>query len=444
MESSLSYEILAILCLIIANGYFALSEFSIIASRKSKLVSKLEDGSKSAKAALDLHNTPEKFLATVQVGITLFATLAGVFGGATLVTSIEEILLDLPLTYISGSAGPFSVAIVAILITIVSVIIGELVPKYIALSNPERYAQFVARPITLFIKCTSFFSIALSKSASLILKMFGITSSNGQTVASEDEINQMIFEGKQKGVFDETEERLIKSVFDFADSTVRRAMTPRIDVEALDINANQKIIFEVISQNGYSRYPIYDNNIDKIVGVLYTKDIIIHKVNPELIILADLLRDPLFVPDSMPLSKLLNIFQKKKQHIAIVLDEFGGTAGIITLEDILEELVGEIQDEYDVEREPLVKHSDNIVFAEGSVWVGAINEMLNSKLPEDKAETIAGLVLDYVGAIPKKDYELIIDDVKIVVLEEEDNRLTRLKIELLKDNQTNNGNSKER
>ncbi len=432
MESTLTYEILAILCLIIANGYFALSEFSIIASRKSKLISKLEDGSKSAKAALDLHNTPEKFLATVQVGITLFATLAGVFGGATLVKSIEAIILEIPIEYISDSSGTFSVAIVAILITIVSVVIGELVPKYIALSNPERYAQFVARPITLFIKLTSFFSNSLSKSATLILKLFGISTSNGQTVVSEDEINQMIFDGKQKGVFDETEEKLIKSVFDFADSTVRRAMTPRIDVEAIEINSDQKTIFETISQNGYSRYPLYEDNIDKIVGVLYTKDIILHKVNPELIILTDLLRDPLFVPDSMPLSKLLNIFQKKKQHIAIVLDEFGGTAGIITLEDILEELVGEIQDEYDVEREPLVKHSENIVYAEGSVWVGAINEMLNSKLPEDRAETIAGLVLDYVGTIPKKDYEVIIDDVKIVVLEEEDNRLVRLKVELLK------------
>lgn len=443
MESSLTYEILAILALIIANGYFALSEFSIIASRKSKLVSKSEDGSKSAKAALDLHSTPEKFLATVQVGITLFATVAGVLGGVTLVKSIETILLEVPFQYISSSAKPFSVAIVAILITIISVVIGELVPKYLALSNPERYAQFVARPITLFIKLTSFFSTALSKSATMILKIFGISTANKQTVVSEDEINQMIFEGKQKGVFDEIEEKLIKSVFDFADSTVRRAMTPRIDVEALNINADQKTIFEAISQNGYSRYPIYEDNIDKIIGILYTKDIIIHKVNPKLIILSDLLREPLFVPDSMPLSKLLNIFQKKKKHIAVVLDEFGGTAGIITLEDILEELVGEIQDEYDVEREPLVKHSDNIVFAEGSVWVGAVNEMLNSKLPEDKAETIAGLVIDYVGAIPKKDYEIIIDDIKIVVLEEEDNRLIRLKVELLQNLKTNDKENKE-
>ena len=429
MESTLTYDILAIVVLIFANGYFALSEFSIIASRKSKLISKLEKGSKSAKAAIELHDMPEKFLATVQVGITLFATLAGVYGGASIVTTVEGLIKSIPISYISTSAKSISVASIAVIITIFSVVIGELVPKYLALSNPEKYAQIVARPIKLFIKLTTFFSSLLSKSASLILSMFGISTTNERALFSEEEINQMIFEGKQKGIFDETEERLIKSVFDFADSTVRRAMTPRIDVEAIALDADQQTIFDIIIEHGYSRYPIYENSMDNIVGILYTKDIIIHKLDPKLITLSKLIREPLFVPDSMPLSKLLSIFQQKKLHIAIVLDEYGGTAGIITLEDILEELVGEIQDEYDIEREPLVKHSDNIVFAEGSVWVGAINEMLNSKLPEDKAETIAGLVIDHLGKIPKKDDTISIHDVDITILEDEDNRLIRLKIE---------------
>ena len=443
MDTELLLEILAILALIIANGYFALSEFSIIASRKSKLAQKAEDGKKGAKAAIKLHENPEKFLATVQVGITLFATLAGVFGGVTLVKTIEQFLSTISISIIADGAKTISVAIVALLITIVSVVIGELVPKYLALSNPELHASHVSRPISLFIKLTSFFSSTLSSTASLILRIFGIKIKDDRTTVSEDEINQMIFDGKQKGVFDETEEKLIKSVFDFADSTVRRAMTPRIDVEAIDINAEYRDIFYSILENGYSRYPIYEETIDNIIGILNTKDIIIHKVNPELIILKDILREPLFVPDSMPLSKLLNIFQMKKQHIAIVLDEFGGTAGIITLEDILEELVGEIQDEYDVEREPLVKHSDEIAYAEGSVWVGAINEMMKTKLPEDKAETIAGLVIDHLGYIPKKDEIIRIADIEIIILEQEENRLVRMKLEKINGNETDfeeNGN----
>lgn len=432
MDTTQLLELVLIFILILANGYFALSEFSIIASRKSKLTKKMEDGKKGAKAALLLHNSPEKFLATVQVGITLFATLAGVFSGATFVEIVRTLLLKLNISFVTNSAKPLSVAIVAIIITVVSVIIGELVPKYLALSNPEFYARHVSRPITLFIKLTSFFSALLSSTATFILKLFGVKRNDDRATVSEEEINQMIFDGREKGVFDETEEKLIKSVFDFADSTVRRAMTPRTDVEAIDINANYNDIFNAVIEHGYSRYPIFEVSIDKIIGIINTKDIIIHKLDPKLIILKDLLREPLFVPDSMLLSKLLGIFQKKKQHIAIVLDEFGGTAGIITLEDILEELVGEIQDEYDVEREPLVKHSETIVFAEGSVWVGAINESLNSKLPEDKVETLAGLVIDHLGYIPKKDDVICIEDVEITILEQEGNRIIRMKLEQLK------------
>jgi CBS domain containing-hemolysin-like protein len=431
MDTSVLIEIFAIFGLILANGFFALSEFSIIASRKSRLKQLIEENKSGAKQAEELRFNSDKFLAGVQVGITLFATLAGVVGGATVVRELEKFFIDLPLEFFNDGAKSLSVAIVAILITMITVVIGELVPKYLALSNPENYARRVSRPISWFIKIISFFSYSLSKTANLILKIVGIKTNKDGSAITEDEINQMIYEGKQKGVFDEIEERLIKSVFDFADSTVRRAMTPRTDVVALNLNANSKEIIDTIVENGYSRYPIFDENIDHIKGVLYSKDIIIHKLNPELIILKDLLHEALFVPDSMPLSKLLNIFQRKKKHIAIVLDEFGGTAGIITLEDILEELVGEIQDEYDEESPPLVKHSDTIAFAEGSVWPGDINELMNSHLPEDKIDTVAGLVIDTLGSIPEKDTEVTIADMIITVLELDQNRLTRLKLELI-------------
>jgi CBS domain containing-hemolysin-like protein len=433
MDTSVLIEIIAIFGLILANGFFALSEFSIIASRKSRLKQLINEKKSGAKQAEELRSNSDKFLAGVQVGITLFATLAGVFSGATVVRELEKFFTNLPIEFFNDGAKSLSVAIVAILITMITVVIGELVPKYLALSNPENYARRVSRPISWFIKIISFFSHSLSITANFLLKVFGIRTNKDGSAITEDEINQMIYEGKQKGVFDEIEERLIKSVFDFADSTVRRAMTPRTDVVALNLNASSKEIIDSIVENGYSRFPIYEENIDHIKGVLYSKDIIIHKLNPELIILKDLLHEPLFVPDSMPLSKLLNIFQLKKKHIAVVLDEFGGTAGIITLEDILEELVGEIQDEYDEESPPLVKHSDTIAFAEGSVWPGDINELMNSHLPEDKIDTVAGLVIDTLGSIPKKDTEIIIADMLITVLELDQNRLTRLKLELLPD-----------
>jgi len=429
MDSDLFFELLAILLLIAANGFFALSEFSIIARRKSRLQQKVTEGKPGAAKAEKLHSNPDKFLASIQVGITLFGTVAGVLGGATIVEKLELALERTPIHFLSQAATPLSVGLVAIAITVTAVILGELVPKYLALSHPEKYARYVAGPIMVFIKLTSFISSMLSSAARLILRLFGVSRSASQPVISEEEINLMIDDGRKKGIFDDTEEKLIKSVFDFADSTVRRAMTPRTDVLGIDINAPPDKVIAIIIEHGHSRYPVYDGTIDNIVGILFTKDLIHHKLNPQLIILKDIIRKATFVPDSMPLSKLLRDFQRKKNQMAVVLDEFGGTAGIVTLEDILEELVGEIQDEDDTKAAPLVKHSDTVAYADGSVWPGAINELMESCLPEDKLETLAGLVIDHLGHLPVRNETVVIADMRITVLEQELNRLTRLKLE---------------
>ncbi|RKX25756.1 MAG: hypothetical protein DRP47_09270 [Candidatus Zixiibacteriota bacterium] len=429
MESELYLQLLAILALIIANGFFSLSEFSIIASRHSKLKQQVSKGKSGAVKAEKLHSNPDRFLATIQIGITLVGTIAGVFGGATLVEPLRKVFIGVPLECVVDVAGPLALGIVAVLITITSVVLGELVPKYIALSNPERFACMVAAPITIFTKLTMFVSSTLSGAANLILKLLGIKSVKQTGIVTEDEINLMILEGKKKGMFDDTEEQLIKSVFDFADSTVRRAMTPRPDVIAISLTAMPDEIIKNIITYGHSKYPVYENSIDNVIGVLYTRDIIHQKMNPELIILNDIMRKPVFVPDSMPLSRLLREFQRKKREFALVLDEFGGTAGIVTLEDVLEELVGEIQDEDDDRDNPLVKHSDKIAYADGSVWPGAINELMGSNLPESDADTLAGLIIDHLGRLPNREDIINIADMKISILKQDNIRLTRLKLE---------------
>lgn len=426
---SLWLQIAAILILVLANGFFALSEFSVIASRKSRLKQKIAQGKTGAVAAEKLRSSPDRFLATIQVGITLFGTLAGVFGGATIVVPLEEFLRSIPIELVADAARPIAVALVSIAITITAVVLGELVPKYIALSNPERYARYVANPVLLFIKVTWLFSWGLTALSNLVLRILGIRRDEVGSAVTEDEINLMIFEGKQSGVFDETEEQLIKNVFDFADSTVRRAMTPRTDVVGIPVDSDPHQIIATVIESGHSKYPVFEGSLDHIVGVLYTRDLVHHKLNPKLIILKDMVRKPVFVPDSMPLSTLLRDFQRKKNQFAVVLDEFGGTAGIITLEDILEQLVGEILDEHERGEMPLVRHSESIAFADGMVWPGAVNELMDARLPEDRAETLAGLVIDHLGHLPSKDDTIIIGDMKITVLSLVDNRLQRLKLE---------------
>lgn len=431
MDTVLLWEFVVIFVLILANGFFALSEFSIIASRRTKLKQQALQNQPGAKTAATLHEHPEKFLAAVQIGITLFGTLAGVVGGATVVMKFESFLSSLPVTFIASAASAIAVAIVAITITVVSVVLGELIPKYMALSDPETYARYVSRPILVFIKTTAFLPHLLSGLAGLFVGLLGIKKDSAREDISEEEISLMVVEGRQKGVFDATEEKLIKSAFDFADSTVRRAMTPRTDVVAIEIGSNPGSFIDTIIETGFSRYPVFEGTIDRIVGVLHTKDVIVHKLDPKLIILQDMIRPPVFVPDSMPLAKLLSEFQRKKNYMAMVLDEFGGTAGIVTLQDILEELVGELQDERDDEPKELVRHSERVAFADGSVWPGALNELMQSNLPEDQAETLAGLVIDRLGRIPQQNESIKIADMNITVVQKEKHRLSRLRLEKL-------------
>ncbi|MBD3404417.1 DUF21 domain-containing protein [candidate division GN15 bacterium] len=422
-------ELLAIFLLILANGFFSLSEFSVIASRKSRLRQKIEMGKPGAARALRLREKPERFLATIQVGITLVGAMVGVFSGATMVKELAVLVEYIPVALIQTYAGPISVVLIVIAITVLSVVIGELVPKYLALAFPERYARIVARPIHLFIRVTSVFSRLLSGMAALIVRLLGVKSGADEATATEEEINQMLIEGKEQGVFDETEREFIRSVFDFADSAVSRAMTPRTDVIAFEKSETLETMMDVIREQGYSRYPVYDKNIDEVIGVIYVKDLLTLGISQEDFALDKVLRPPFFVPNSMPLPKLLKEFQKGENHLAIVLDEYGGTDGIISLEDILEELVGEIQDEYDFEAAPLVKHSETVAYANGTVWPGELNELLRVHLPEEHVDTLAGLFIDTVGHVPEKHEAVQIADARLTVLAKQDNRILRLKVE---------------
>ena len=431
MDTSLALELLAILVLVLANGFFALSEFSIIASRRSRLQQKIEQGKRGARWAMKLHERPDQFLATIQVGLTLMGTLAGVFGGVTLVEPLHRWLEGSSVDSVRTWARTLAVVIVTLAITGTSVVLGELVPKYLALSNPERFARLVAHPMRLFTQATSIFSRSLSYLANLVVRAAGVRTSRRTEPIGEDEINLMILEGKQKGVFDETEEKLIKSVFAFADSTARRAMTPRTDAIGIEISLPAEEIIDLVIKHGHSRYPVYDKTIDHVVGMLYAKDLLQSRFDPHQVVLEDLMRKAHFIPDSMPLSRVLWDFQRRRGRMAIVLDEFGGTAGIITLHDILEELVGEMQDEDETRAAELVKHSETVVFADGSVWPGAVNELIGGELPEEEFETLAGLCTDHLGRLPEKNESVEIANLRVTVLEKVDNRLVRLKLERL-------------
>jgi len=439
MGRELVLELAAILVLVIANGLFALAEFSIISSRVSRLAQKKAERKWGAERARKLRADPDRFLASIQVGITLSTAMLGVFSGATMVAKVETWLVQAPWNWVVDSATSLALGMVVLGITILSVVLGELVPKYIALSYPERYARYVAGPAQFFITFTAPFSRLLSWLAGSIVRLLGFKRTDTQHHVTEEEINQMLLDGRHRGVFDDTEQEFIRSVFDFADSTVRRAMTPRPDVIALERSANPSDILQLILQEGYSRYPVYEETIDKVIGILHSKDLMARTVELDKVTLPGLMRVPAFVPDSMPLPRLLSEFQRGRNHMAIVLDEFGGTAGIITLEDIIEELVGEIQDEYDTEAAPIVKHSSTLLYADGDVWPGDANELIDSHLPEEGHDTLAGLIMSTLGRLPHKHETVEIADAHLTVLSKSGNRILRLKVEKIIETSTDDG-----
>ena len=430
MNSTL-IELLAILALILANGFFAASEFSLIAARKSRIKQLADKGDERAARTHRFLQQPEKFLATIQVAITFIATLTGVFGGVTLVAAITPQIEKIPLAMISETAEPIAIGIIVLFISFLSVVLGELMPKYIALANPEKIALRVTRPVSFFSSIAFVLVDFLAFSARFILKLFGFSRLTIRSQVSEEEINLLMSEGTEEGVFDSAEQKLIKSVFDFGDISVRQSMTPRVDIVSIKLDWPQEKILKVMTTNGFSRYPVYRESVDKIKGVVYTKDLINMLVLGELVILKDLLRKPLFVPDSMPLSVLLRKFQKSNIHIAIVLDEFGGTDGLITLEDILEEIVGEIQDEHDYVQSEFVPHSNKVAFAAGTLRPDELNEEFGVDVPENIAETLAGLIVETLGRMPRPDEELTIGRVKFTMVEMEGARLKRLRIDKL-------------
>lgn len=426
-------ELIAIIALVLANGFFAASEFALIAARKSRIKNWARKGDVRAARTKRLLQQPDRFLATIQVGITFIGTLAGVFGGATLVDILIPYIKRVPIEGVSAAAPPIAIIVVVILISSLSVVLGELVPKYLALANPERMALAVTRPIWLFSRLTFFLVALLSFCARSFLRLFGLSKLPERAHISDEEINILISEGIEKGVFDPAEQKLIKAVFDFTDTTVRQAMTPRVDIVGIQDDWSLEQVLKLININGFSRYPVYKESLDEITGIVYTKDLILPMTLGETIILNDIIRKPLFAPDSMRLTVLLRTFQLRKVHIAIVLDEFGGTAGLITMEDILEEIVGEIQDEHDYAQPDFVLHSDHVAFVSGSLRPDELNELFGLELPENISDTLAGLIIETLGRMPARSEQVTVGKVRFKILESSANRIKRVRVEKIVD-----------
>lgn len=399
-EPSMGIEILIILILIIANGVFALTEIAIVSSRKPRLEKYAADGSSGAKAALELANDPTPLLSTVQVGITLIGIFTGAYGGATIAQGLTEYLKSL--SFVGPYAATVSMAVVVAVITYVSLIIGELVPKRVALNNPEPIAIVIARPMRFLSKIFLPMVKLLSISTEFVLKAAGVTKPADAGV-TEDEIKIMIAEGTLMGTFEETEKDIVDRVFRLGDMRAAALMTPRTQIDWLDLERDNEYLWNIITESPHSKLPVARGSLDEIVGIVYVKDLLSNR-NANKLPIEENIEQPLFVPRSLRAFKLLEQFQQSGTHVAFVMDEFGGTMGLVTLHDILEHLVGELPEE-DEEEKSIVKRDENSWLIDGLLPIDEFKDFFDlEEMPgedKDHFQTLGGFVTSFLGYMPK-------------------------------------------
>lgn len=430
-SSDLWTQMLLILLLIGANAFFAASEMAIVSVRQARLKPLIDEGNKSAILVSKFLEEPSKLLATIQIGITFAGFLASAIGAQTLSKSLSELLKSLNMPFIDGYAGVISTIVVTAIIGFFTLVLGELVPKRMALEKSEKIALAVAKPIRILFKISSPVVKTLTYATNLVARILGGTNNVENSQITEEEIRLMINVGEEKGIFQETETDMINSIFEFDDTVAKEVMTPRTDIVAVSVDTSIDEILEIIIEENFSRIPVYEDSTDNIIGILYIKDIfaLIRKNAEWKISLKDIVRPVYFVPEYKKIDELFKEMQKSKTHIAIVIDEYGGTAGLITIEDLLEEIVGNIFDEYDDVVLDYEKIDENTYIVSGMLSVSDINDIMDTALPEEEFDTISGIVLSLSGKMPDVGDEVQFGTTSLRVEEVDDKRISRIKIQ---------------
>lgn len=425
--TNITLEILIILLLILINGLFAMSEIAIVSARKTRLQQAADSGNPAAQMALDLLQKPTRFLSTVQIGITLVGIWAGAFGGATLAEELEPIIAQFEI--LAPYSETISVVIIVILITYFSLILGELAPKQIALNHAEQIAITIAPLMSRLAWLTSPLVSFLSFSTEALLRLFGIKGTL-DTVVTEEDVKMMIEQGTQVGVFEPIEEKMVGQLFRLGDQKVYTLITPRPEVIWLNTEESLEEIRQKIVRNSYSRYPVGRGSLDDILGVIMTKDLLTQSFKDEPFNLENLIQPALFVPEGLPAFDLLQRFKETRTKIAIVIDEYGGMEGIVTLNDILTTIVGDLPDADDTEPPPIVRREDGSWLVDGMLAIDQFQETFAFKeLPsatERYYQTVGGFVLAALGHIPAAGEYFDWENYRIEVMDMDEKRVDKI------------------
>ena len=430
--SSIFINIFIILLLLFINGFFVAAEFALVKVRKTRLEQLVHEGNSSAKMALKLVNETNKMLAAAQLGVTIASIALGWVAEATIVQLIEPVIKLIPYLNSSLTAHVIAVPVAFTLVTYFHVLLGEQLPKCFALRHTEKLALLVAAPMNMFITVFKPFVWLLMVSGDRILSAFNVSADDASLVHSTEELDMLVDASYNEGVLNETETEMLHNMFKFSDLMAKQAMTPRTDMICIPNDISFDELNKLALENQYTRYPVYEETIDKILGIIHVKDLYSITMRKEEFSIAKLIRPILLIPETMTLDNLVLEFKESHGQMAVVIDEFGGTSGLITLEDVLEEIIGDVQDEFDEEEETDIKEiGPDTYMANAMMRIDELAEYFNieqSSFEEDDVETIGGLVVKLLGRIAVVGDSVSFNGLSFTVQEVDGARITKLKI----------------
>ena len=436
----LAIELLILGVLLIVNAFFAASEIALISLNDNKVKLMADSGDKKAKMLNSLLSEPSRFLATIQIGITLAGFLASAFAAENFASRLTVVLSGMNLPISEELLGTISVIVITLILSYFTLVFGELVPKRLALQKAEAISMFAVAPLTFLSKISAPFVKLLTLSMNFVVRLFGVDPNAEDENVTEEEIRMMVDVGKERGTIREREKVMINNIFEFDNKTVSDIMTHRTNIVAIPYNYGLKETVHLVNAEKYTRFPVYKENIDHILGVLHVKDLIqfIENCDETAFHMKELIREPHFVLESKPIDELLKEMQMGNIHMTIAIDEYGGTDGIVTIEDAIEEIVGNIFDEYDdpgVDEEEIIELNHNEYLIPGTTNLYVVEELLSIDLQTEEFDTLSGFVIGQLGYIPNEDEspEIYFKNIRFIAEKMDDKRILQLRVIVLED-----------
>lgn len=431
---SIILKIALLFVLILVNAFFAMSEIAMISLNDTKIEKLAEEGDKKAKQILKLTQNSSNFLSTIQIGVTLAGFLTSASAADSFAPLITQAVSPLIPAIPESVIDTVALILITIIISYFSLVFGELAPKKIGMQKSEKVAYKVVGILLFVMKVTKPFVKILSMSTNGIVRLFGIDPLADEEEVTEEEILMMVDVGEEKGVIENTQAEMINNIFEFDDIDAGDIMTHRVDMTAVEADEPVSEVIKVAVEDGYSRIPVFDDDPDNIIGVVYIKDLLeyVGKELPEKKTIREIMRPAYFIPETKKCGQLFTEMSEKRVQMAIVVDEYGGTAGLLTLEDIVESIVGNIHDEYDTEEAEISKINDNTFTVEGTTDLDEIDELVGATLPEGDYDTVAGFIISQLGFLPKDgDMDTVeYENLKFTILSVEDKRIAKVRIDI--------------